>query len=302
MYNSAHELFEDSNLNFEVVKRPAHIYLDGGQRVRVPDQVAVGRADQEWDDRWPGYFSMAGKDAPLLQNSEVATLIDELGLDLGGATAGVLRNGQMGWAKFNLPAHLEVVPSDEVRGRFTLFWGHGGKAALNAGVEFWRLICANGMMAWETDSLFKIKHTKNMARRISATYDAWSNSVESFRKYGELARWLASQPMTDDQWDVFVKKIVPSTTDKVPTRTQNLRDTLTQNFHYGIGQNLPGVAKTKWAAVNAVSQYTTHDIGIRVSNGRRAMGESESSMRIESNLMGAGAKLGHQAVRLLQAA
>jgi hypothetical protein len=79
--------------------------------------------------------------------------------------------------------------------------------------------------------------------------------------------------------------------DKSQTRAENQRAKLTELFESGVGQNLPGVSGTAWAAYNAVTEYTNYWRTTRGSQERR----------FESALIGSGADLVRKSVDYLGA-
>ena len=103
--------------------------------------------------------------------------------------------------------------------------------------------------------------------------------------------------------------------DDIPTRTKNNMDTVWGHFRGATGLGIDsGNRGTAWAAFNALTQYASHDIGVRVPVPQHVRDQGEQAtdlykldaaegFRIESNLLGGNAEtFRHKAFRAVQAA
>jgi hypothetical protein len=97
-------------------------------------------------------------------------------------------------------------------------------------------------------------------------------------------------------FDAFAEELVPLPDGEGARtgRARNAHATLRELFETGPGTEIRGVAGTRWAALNAVTDYTTHHRATRV-----AQGEGAAAKRLESVWFGSGDTLNQRAVELL---
>jgi hypothetical protein len=115
-----------------------------------------------------------------------------------------------------------------------------------------------------------------------------ANAWESFLVQ---SRQLAGQPMAAEAADAFVAELLqPYHTSKLPINETRAYKRILALFNGGaIGSELPGVAGTRWAMLNAVTELVDHERG------------RSNNTRIESAWFGAGAALKARAAELLAA-
>jgi len=148
-----------------------------------------------------------------------------------------------------------------------------------------RLRCLNGQVSREIKSNMWVSHTSNRAELHSKRWKTFMNDLQQdvdgikveFTK-------LAQARMTADQFEDFLKKLMPSE----GTKADNRRTKLVELFNTGEGNE----GKTRWDAFNAVTEYATHfrnyrETDVRSVETNRFLGVMERN------------KLGKQALNLL---
>ena len=105
------------------------------------------------------------------------------------------------------------------------------------------------------------------------------------------SRQLAGQPMTREECDAFVAELLKPyhTSAKPIDETKGYKRILELFDGAAIGADIKGVAGTRWAALNAVTQLVDHERG------------RSDNTRLESAWFGTGNALKQRALELLSA-
>jgi hypothetical protein len=130
-----------------------------------------------------------------------------------------------------------------------------------------------------------------MKVRLEDAQKALARTREAFEVTKDFHQKLAGVDFLT-QWRDFAHALVPDPAEGVKnTRAKNTRQELTSLFHHGIGNDIPGVSKTAWAAYNAVTEYNSFNRTVR--NG---------GSRFEASLFGSGGDFFSRASSLLKQA
>ncbi len=100
------------------------------------------------------------------------------------------------------------------------------------------------------------------------------------------ANLLASHYPSREQIDTYFKTLYPDPPTGNKKRSQNIRNRLVHLFESGIGQDIPQVRHTTWAALNAVTEYVDHH-----RPSRAPTLSQRSQNRLVSAWFGSGARL-----------
>jgi hypothetical protein len=98
--------------------------------------------------------------------------------------------------------------------------------------------------------------------------------------------FLANNYPTAEQLKNFFASLYPDPIHSENRRAKNVRGTLFRLFESGVGQDMPEVRHTAWAAFNAVTEYVDH---MRPSRGSET--RDRAGRRLDSAWFGSGAKL-----------
>jgi phage/plasmid-like protein (TIGR03299 family) len=263
---------------------------------------------QSWPDRKVLHRSDTG--APLavvsdgyrvVQPVEIMDFFREL-VDLGGfqlETAGALSYGRRVWALASVADAAPVVERDLVKPYLLLGTSYDGTMATVAKFTAIRVVCNNTITAavggyGEADlgylkSAVRVLHSERFnPESVRLQLGIVANAWESFLVQ---SRQLADRPMAAEDADEFVAELLkPYHTSKLEINETRAYKRIMSLFNGGaIGSELPGVAGTRWAMLNAVTELVDHERG------------RSNNTRIESAWFGAGASLKARAAELLAA-
>lgn len=272
---------------------------------------------QSWPNRKVLHRSDTG--APLavvsdgyqtVQPAEIMDFFRKLA-DVGGfemETAGALSDGRRVWALARVGEAAPVVDGDLVKPYLLLGTSYDGTMATVAKFTAIRVVCNNTITAAvggysngapvkgeaELDkgylkSAVRVLHSEkfnpeSVRLQLGIVANAWESFLVNSRQ-------LANVPMNAEQADEFVAELLKpwhkSAIDITEARAfKRIRELFNGQ---AIGAGIPGVAGTRWAMLNAVTELVDHE------RGRSA------NTRMESAWFGTGAALKARAVELLAA-
>jgi phage/plasmid-like protein (TIGR03299 family) len=258
---SVAEAIEVSGLGWSVVKTPIAVdhALDGAE------PAAEGRyqpieghyATVRQDTREP--LGVVGERYRVVQNREAFSFVDQLlGSAMNFETAGSLHGGRRVWVMATLPEHIKV-GGDPVRPYLLLMNSHDGSTALVAATTPVRVVCQN-TLNWglsKARQRFSIRHTDAVTHRVVEARRVLELSVDYYKQFKRLGDGLASERCSERQLRGVLDQLYPrgaSDSSRGDRSRQEVKDTISRLFLEGDTQgNAPG---SKWAAVNAIVEYT----------------------------------------------
>ena len=172
-------------------------------------------------------------------------------------------------AEFSQPIQADVVQGDTVQLKLVLYNSHDGSLAV--GVKFTpiRVVCANtlAMVTLGEQSKFsgevhisersvRIKHTKNVNSNLTKVREQINLASRCFHEVAlPQYKAMSQTALTTELWRQYLTQLFEK--DAVESVHEKLKayDGLTEKLETGLGQNLPGVRGTLWAAYNAVTEW-----------------------------------------------
>jgi phage/plasmid-like protein (TIGR03299 family) len=229
----------------------------------------------------------------VVQPSEVMGFFSKL-VDLGGftmETAGALSYGRRVWALAKVSEGADIVEGDTVRPYVLLGTSYDGTMATIAKFTSVRVVCNNTITAAvnNSESQIRVLHSErfnadDVRLQLGIVANQWERFLVQSRK-------LAGESMTGEQADEFVSELLkPYHTGKIDIKDSRAFKRIIELFNgRAIGSDIKGVAGTRWAALNAVTELVDHERG------------RSDNTRIESAWFGTGAALKNRALELLSA-
>lgn len=262
-----------------------------------PDRKVLTRSDTG------APLAVVSKDYRVVQPGEIMDFFRKLS-DVGGfemETAGALSHGRRVWALARVGDGAPVVDGDLVKPYLLLGTSYDGTMATIAKFTAIRVVCNNTITpavnstADETDK----GYLKSSVRVLhSERFDADAVRLQlgivanQFERFMVQSRQLSHVTMTASDSDLFVRELLkPYHTSKIDlseTRAYKRVMDLFEN-RKAIGSDIPGVAGTRWAMLNAVTQLVDHERG------------RSDNTRLESAWFGTGSALKNRALELLTA-
>jgi phage/plasmid-like protein (TIGR03299 family) len=230
----------------------------------------------------------------VVQPSEVMGFFGKL-VELGGfqmETAGVLSYGRRVWALAKVNEGADIVEGDTVRPYVLLGTSYDGTMATVAKFTSIRVVCNNTITAAlgrENAGTVRVLHSERfdpdaVRLELGIVGDNWERFLIQSRK-------LSGDTMGQLEADAFVSALLqPYHTSKMELNQTRGYKRIMELFNgQAIGADIPGVAGTRWAMLNAVTELVDHERG------------RSNNTRIESAWFGTGAALKNKALELLSA-
>lgn len=190
-------------------------------------------------------------------------LVEHHGMQL--STAGTLFGGKRFWALADTGLDSEVVEGDAVKGRLLLATSVDGTLATTAKFVSERVVCNNTLtvaLGENTKQLMKVSHksvfnAKDVHINMGLVDKAWSDFMDKLRS-------LADKPMSLEQMEQFYKERLFNPEKSEEEQTWGVKRELARIME--AAQNGAGAGLgygTRWAALNAATNYYTHGDGKR---------------------------------------
>lgn len=235
----------------------------------------------------------AGPDYKVIPNQRLLDFANAIREEVDMDTVIVLRGG----AKVAFTAKIrgtdqQVVPGDKVYRNIVGYLGHDGATAFGGLYSDVRVVCSNTLGLAMRDAnrhgrQFALRHTDSGIGQIDHVLANIDVARQSFPQVVEQYRAMRELPMSLDfyrHWLEQVYQVPPVRLDSGDTRPGRIDDlprkwaALEQAWHHGLGSDIPGVAGTLYAGLNAVTE---------VESSQRTKGAGKR--RLHSSLFGSGA-------------
>jgi phage/plasmid-like protein (TIGR03299 family) len=279
----------EAGLNYTVQESPVLFQTDAAS---VPEEFK-GRKVLHRSDTG-GALAVVSDGYRVVQPSDVMGFFGKL-VELGGfqmETAGVLSHGRRVWALAKVNQGADIVEGDTVRPYVLLGTSYDGTMATVAKFTSVRVVCNNTITAAlgrENAGTVRVLHSERfnpdaVRLELGIVGDSWERFLVQSRRLSTVA-----MPKADA--DAFVTALLtPYHSSKMELNdTRGYRRIMELFNGQAMGASIPGVAGTRWAMLNAVTELVDHE------RGRSA------NTRLESAWFGTGAALKNKALELLSA-
>lgn len=242
----------------------------------------------------PQALGVVGSRYTPVQNSEAFAFLNDLSDESGAVfeTAGSIDNGKKVFMSMKMPKDMLIGGVDKID-TYLLAWNtHDGSSSFTVAVTPIRVVCQNTltMAIKKAESSFSLRHTPKVSGKVQAARDTLNLTYRYVEEFEREAEMLIAQSMTDKEFKLIVEKMIPI--DEESERARNLadtaRDTMLALWKAPTQENVAG---TKWAAYNAIVEYSDWAKPIR--------SENPDVKRAEKIVKGQGERFKNRALALL---
>lgn len=242
----------------------------------------------------PQALGVVGSRYTPVQNSEAFAFLNDLSDESGAVfeTAGSIDNGKKVFMSMKMPKDMLIGGVDKID-TYLLAWNtHDGSSSFTVAVTPIRVVCQNTltMAIKKAESSFSLRHTPKVSGKVQAARDTLNLTYRYVEEFEKEAEMLIAQSMTDKEFKLIVEKMIPI--DEESERARNLadtaRDTMLALWKAPTQENVAG---TKWAAYNAIVEYSDWAKPIR--------SENPDVKRAEKIVKGQGERFKNRALALL---
>lgn len=279
---TAAEAIQAAGLNYRANLVP--LMTDEG--IAVPERKAVIRSDTR------DVLGVVGNSYVPIQNGECFSFLDAVVAEgsLRYHTAGALGKGERVWMLAKLPGHIQVKNTEDITEKFLLLHNsHNGSSALRVFFTPIRVVCANTMAIAERKGRgqgIAIHHKGDLAAKVREAQKVLGLANRFYDDVQIKVDLLASHYPTSVQLKSYFETLYPDLPDGKNKRAENIRSELVRLFDEGMGQDIPGIRHSAWAALHAVTEWVDHHRTTRARNPH-----DRSSRRLQSQWFGSGAQL-----------
>ncbi|QDT67928.1 hypothetical protein MalM25_08370 [Planctomycetes bacterium MalM25] len=285
---TAAEVIEAAGLDYEVTTCD----LQTSCGLPVPGRRATVRQDslEVLGTVGPAYEVIANRDCFAFLDA----LVEEG--ELRYEVAGALGRGEKIWLLARMPGELRINQTDDVTRPYLMLSNtHDGSASLRVFPTAVRTVCHNTYQLAHRRRRrgqgVSIRHRGDIRGRLEEAREILGLAQRRFQTYHEQANLLARHAMSSDEVDRFFTDLLPPPPKDSPRRRRHrTHERLVELFETGLGQDLPGVRRTLWAAVNAVSEHVDHHQRTRGPDDR-----TRADRRLHSAFFGPGRSLKQRA-------
>lgn len=233
-----------------------------GQYIHMDDRRAIWRPDTK------DILGMASDHYKPIQNETLLRFAEAIREEVDMDTVIVLRNG----AKVAFTAKLrgskhEVVPGDVVHRNIVGYLGHDGKTSFGGMFTDIRVVCQNTLGFAQSDAnrhgkQFTIRHSANDVAQIDRVLSNIDMARQSFAEVVDEYREMQEHKMSFDLYRHWLAQVYEQPGKKgLPIESQPRKwEQLKHAWEWQIGKNIPGVADTVYAGLNAVTEVESSSL------------------------------------------
>lgn len=278
---------KQAGLDYTVLESPV-LFRNGGS---TEPEIFKGRKVLHRSDTG-GALAVVSDNYHVVQPAAVMDFFAQL-VDIGGfqmETAGVLSHGRRVWALAKVNQGADIVEGDTVRPYVLLGTSYDGTMATVAKFTSIRVVCNNTITAalnGENAGTVRVLHSERFdADKVRLELGIVKNQWERFLIQ---SRRLSGETMDKTQADEFVALLLQPY-HQGPAEVEKSRGfkRIIELFNgAAMGADIPGVAGTRWAMLNSVTEMIDHERG------------RSTNTRLESAWFGTGAAMKNRALELL---
>jgi phage/plasmid-like protein (TIGR03299 family) len=195
-------------------------------------------------------------------------------------TVGSLNGGKKIWMLAKLPGEIRIPGTDDITEKFLLLaTSFDGSLATIMKLTPTRVVCQNTLsIAVQGEGEYvKVRHSRRLSSMVDEAKRVFQIALDNYDAFEHTAHRFAKEQFNDAQMMKLAHDLFPTKENgEVTPANFKARALVQQLFVNGAGQDM--VRGTKWAALNAVTEYTDHHIKVRETTRRAAADARMSSI------------------------
>lgn len=250
-----------AGLDWEVETRDMWTTTERFGNTPVPERKAVVRMSDD------SILGTVGPDWTPLQNVKAFQFFEPL-MTSGAIeleAAGSLKKGRVVWVLGKFKDEGEVVDGDKVRSYLLLSNAHDGSRAVTVQLTDIRVVCWNTLSMAHSlgdkgaEQSLRVRHMPNVVLGLDAVQRIIDCRSRQFQLSLNKYRKLASQKLPIEGLAKYVKEVL-RLEDVQPKAGKKAREprvipVIEELFLHGIGNEIPEIRGTYWAAFNAITEW-----------------------------------------------
>lgn len=232
-----------------------------------------------------------------------AMLREVLGAEAIYDTGGTLEHGAKRWALASV-GEFNVLGLDPMKKFLALMDSVDATHPFKIVPTNVRIVCRNTYSATlREDATYSRKHTKGAGEDIKAKMEQITRALVAGNQQADEFNDLAQRSIQATEARNIVRQlfgIKPDVIeDDIPTVTKNRITNVFDLFEKNDDNAFPEFRGTAWNLLNAVSEYTDHEIDVRLSGAKSSLGYTADTARQYNALFGTGADIKAKALEII---
>jgi len=172
---------------------------------------------------------------------------------------------------------------DELNARVCLSTGFDGLTTSKVFIQYFRLVCSNGMKAWKTEFELGFKNTKGNIGKINSMVNDIAKATDKMEQFTEYIQLLDKKAVRTEDVEKFLLKAIGYNNAMYSELGKVKSERLTA-VNESIELEFSRTGATYWGLINGITHYTNHI--------------AQTDNRDDYLLTGAGLKLNDTAQKL----
>lgn len=239
------DALEISNLNFVAQESELMSPTHG---VFAPDHKMIIRDDDNT------VLGVVGKKYHPTQNAVAMAFMDSIVQKNGFTYTEALSkdNGAVSIITAQSEKADIIQVGDEVRRQIKIINGFNGKNSLSVEFSMLRLVCTNGLVRNERESMIKFKHTINIQDRMVVALKVFDESVKFHEDFIMKSKLLSQKAMDKNMVEKFLNSLYSDA-----KQNDSKKDRIIELFQNGKGNK----GETLWDIYNGVTEFADYHYG-----------------------------------------
>ena len=291
---TAEEAIVAAGLDWEVNCEPVFRSV-GGTMIQVPGRQAIVRADTD------EVFNIFSETYQPVQNKDAFSFFDGV-VGAGEAvyeTAGSLRGGRRIWILAKLPGDLKIDndENDILEKYILLANSHDGTMTAQMKITPIRVVC-NNTLEWadhQAGKRVRYRHTTNILSRMNETRSVLGLTDAYFELFMRNVTKLAQTKFSEGDMRNVAKSAINLTESRATAGRKAKVDAIVKLYHEGTGAKLATADGAGWGAINAVTEFLDHTMGVRGSKAANPDELACQGQRLDISWFGDGREVRQRA-------
>jgi phage/plasmid-like protein (TIGR03299 family) len=216
----------------------------------------------------------------------------------------VLGAGEVVWALARIPEADMNVAGDKHEGFLLASTSHDTSRAFILKLTEVEVVCNNTLSAALSGngSFARVRHTSNANQKIQAALEYLQFVKDNAKTLEQKLNLLASRRMTRATYNEVMDRLFPlsAKADRATqTRHENVLNEIIRLYDINNGNVNPSIRGTGYNLLNAVTEFTDHVRGTKVTADKKALGYTTDKARAESAVFGNGEAFKNKALEVL---
>ena len=243
------EMMKQAHLDYIVEAKDTFVKIDG-KDVKIPGRKTIVRNDGH-------IYGVLSENYKPVQNVDAFDFINYIDEDIKFVKAGETYNGMVYIIGELNPVNIL---GDEFIPHVIFQNSHNGGFSLATSICPLRIVCQNqfNIAFKESNSTFKIKHTKNAEAKMAVAGETLKNISKYMKTFTEKAELFAAKNVSDSQVTKFINFMFPEKDNMTDNALEKLNEEKTKfikAYESNDNSNFKGSA---WGLINGLTDYITH--------------------------------------------